>query len=63
MKKRLFLFLPVMFIGLAIVLTGVHTAEAGPIKLTYSNFFHPFTSRASWPRPGAKRLKSVPTEE
>ncbi len=42
MKKRLLLFLPVMFICLAIVLTGVNKAEAGPIKLTYSNFFPPF---------------------
>jgi TRAP-type C4-dicarboxylate transport system substrate-binding protein len=42
MKKRLLLFLPVIFIGLAIVLTGVPTVQAGPIKLTYSNFFPPF---------------------
>ena len=41
MKKNLFVFLLVFCIGLVFNLVGPFNAEAGPIKLTYSNFFPP----------------------
>jgi len=41
MKRKIFLFLAFACIGLAIVATGVTTAEAKTLKLTYSNFFPP----------------------
>jgi len=36
MKRKIFLFLAFAFIGLAFIVTGVTTAEAKTLKLTYS---------------------------
>jgi TRAP-type transport system periplasmic protein len=41
MKRKIFLFLTVACIGLAFIVTGVITAEAKTMKLTYSCFFPP----------------------
>jgi len=41
MKRKIFLFLAFAFIGLAFIVTGVTTAEAKTLKLTYSCFFPP----------------------
>ena len=41
MKKQLFAWIIVCCIGLAFGLIGPVIAEAGPTKLTYSNFFPP----------------------
>ena len=41
MKRKIFLFLAVACIGLALIVTGVTTAEAKTLKLTYSCFFPP----------------------
>jgi hypothetical protein len=39
MKSKYFLFFSIVFLGLALISLGAYTAEAGPVKLTYSNFF------------------------
>jgi TRAP-type C4-dicarboxylate transport system substrate-binding protein len=41
MKMKIFLFLAFACIGLALIVTGVTTAEAKTMKLTYSCFFPP----------------------
>jgi len=41
MKRKIFLFVAFACIGLALVVTGVTTAEAKTLKLTYSCFFPP----------------------
>ena len=41
MKRKIFLFVAFACIGLALVVTGVTTAEAKTMKLTYSCFFPP----------------------
>jgi TRAP-type C4-dicarboxylate transport system substrate-binding protein len=41
MKSKYFLFFSIVFLGLALISLGAYTAEAGPVKLTYSNFFPP----------------------
>jgi len=41
MKKQFIAFVLILCVGLACVFLGSATAEAGPIKLTYSNFFPP----------------------
>jgi TRAP-type C4-dicarboxylate transport system substrate-binding protein len=41
MKKTVFICFLVTIVGLAFMSVGSRTAEAGPIKLTYSNFFPP----------------------
>jgi len=42
MKRKVFFFIAFACIGLALIVTGVTTAEAKTYKLTYSNFFPPF---------------------
>ena len=39
MKRRVFLFFAIAFIGLAFMFTGSPKAEAAPIELTFSIFF------------------------
>jgi len=41
MKKRIFQFVLAMLVGVAFVTTGAVDVQAGPVKLTYSNFFPP----------------------
>ena len=42
MKKRIFISILVVFIGLAFIISSPIQAEAKTYKLTYSNFFPPF---------------------
>lgn len=46
MKKRTFLFFLIGAIGIAFMSIGVYTAQAAPIKLTYSIFFPPTHAQA-----------------
>ncbi|MDY6791685.1 MAG: TRAP transporter substrate-binding protein [Thermodesulfobacteriota bacterium] len=59
MKRKIFLFLAVAFIGLAFIVTGVTTAEAKTLKLTYSCFFPPTHIQSklaeSWSKEVGKR--------
>jgi len=41
MKKQIFTFMLILCVGLAFGFMSPVTAEAGPVKLTYSNFFPP----------------------
>ena len=41
MKRKCFGFFSIVCLGLAIISFGAYTAEAGPVTLTYSNFFPP----------------------
>jgi len=41
MKRKLFPICTIVCLSLAILSFGAYTAEAGPVKLTYSNFFPP----------------------
>jgi len=42
MKRKVFFSIAFACIGLALIISGVTTAEAKTYKLTYSNFFPPF---------------------
>lgn len=59
MKKKIFLFFLVAIVGVAFLSIGSFKAEAGPIKLTYSNFFPPAhfngSLGASWAKEIEKR--------
>ncbi len=59
MKKKIFLFFLVAIVGVAFLSIGLFKAEAGPIKLTYSNFFPPShfngSLGASWAKEIEKR--------
>lgn len=59
MKKKSFLFFLVAIVGVAFLSIGLFKAEAGPIKLTYSNFFPPShfngSLGASWAKEIEKR--------
>ena len=59
MKRKIFLFVAFACIGLAFVLTGVTTAEAKTMKLTYSCFFPPTHIQSklaeSWSKEVGKR--------
>jgi TRAP-type C4-dicarboxylate transport system substrate-binding protein len=41
MTRKSFLIFSLICIGLILSFTGVSKVEAGPVKLTYSNFFPP----------------------
>ncbi|RLB14224.1 MAG: C4-dicarboxylate ABC transporter substrate-binding protein, partial [Deltaproteobacteria bacterium] len=41
MKRSFFVYALTLVIGVAFVLVGGTNVNAGPIKLTYSNFFPP----------------------
>ena len=41
MTKKSFIILSLVCIGLVFNIVGVSKVEAGPVKLTYSNFFPP----------------------
>lgn len=42
MKRNAWVLITVFCLEVALISLGAHQAEAGPIKLTYSNFFPPF---------------------
>jgi TRAP-type transport system periplasmic protein len=65
MKRKALTLLTVFCLGVAVISLGAHTAEAGPIKLTYSNFFPPFHIQSqlaeSWCKEVEKRTNGSVT--